>query len=177
MEPKFDSLVCDRLIPTRADISGPPGWGLPGWGPVPLCVLVVVRRSPGLCGVAMRAATRCACPRSRPRRPACHEVPSSTGTGRADSGYRRETTNDRRVMTPQSCTNQTTHKDPRAAYSASREIHSLLDLLECPPTHSRSRNHRQRSRPHPPAERAVCPPQLPHDLQRRLSFSLASEHT
>ncbi len=104
MEPKFDSLVCDRLIP-------------------------------GLCGVAARAATRCACPRSRPRRPACAprrmeairhgqgwlatgggtgtshshagcclEVPSSTGTGRADSGYRRETTNDRRVMTPQSCT-------------------------------------------------------------------------
>ena len=116
MEPKFDSLVCDRLIPGL----GTPG--VPGWGPVPRCVFVVVRPSPGLCGVAMRAATRCACPRSRPRRPACaprrmeairhgqgwlatgggtgtshshagccHEVPSSTGTGRADSGYRRET--------------------------------------------------------------------------------------
>ena len=115
MEPKLDSLVCDRLIPGL----GTPG--VPGWGPVPLCVFVVVRRSPGLCGVAMRAATRCARPRSRPRRPACaprrteairhgqgwlatgggtgtshshagccREVPSSTGTGRADSGYRRD---------------------------------------------------------------------------------------
>ena len=118
MEPKLDSLVTglSRMKRTPAESRGP----------VPLCVFVVVRRSPGLCGVAMRAATRCACPRSRPRRPAwaprrmeairhgqgwlatgggtgtphshagcCHEVPSSTGTGRADSGYRRETTNER----------------------------------------------------------------------------------
>jgi hypothetical protein len=123
MEPKFDSLVCDRLISRGPGLGTP---GVPGWGPVPRCVFVVVRRSPGLCGVAMRAATRCACPRSRPRRPACaprrteairhgqgwlatgggtgtshshagccREVPSSTGTGRADSGYRRETTNER----------------------------------------------------------------------------------
>jgi hypothetical protein len=31
----------------------------------------VVRHSPGIYGVAARAATRCACPRSHPRRPAC----------------------------------------------------------------------------------------------------------